>query len=719
MGADGRLLPAHDGSRRGKSLTAEPGAAMSGSPPSIRIALDRLADFDTASRLEWLETNGVGGWASSTVSGAHTRRYHGLLVAATTPPSGREVLLSRLDETIVVGDERHELGCNQFPEVVHPQGFRYLTRFSRSLFPVFDFEAGGNRLRKTVAAIHGENSTLVRYELAEASGNPAVPGEIEIEFQPFVAARSFHSLAVSNDAIGAELEVHGGQLRLRPYAGGTEFWIQAAGAAFETDPDWYFRFEYARERDRGLDYLEDLWTPGRFRRRLVPGERVDVLISTRSPRGRSTQSLFERERKRRTSLVAGGPLLGNLGAMLSLAADQFIVRRGEDARTVIAGYHWFGDWGRDTMIALPGLTLATGRHEDARSILRAFLEAADEGMLPNRFPDTGHVPEYNTVDATLWSFVAVYRYLLASEDDAYVRDEALPVLRSIVEWHDRGTRYGIHVAEDGLLSAGEPGVQLTWMDARVGDRVVTPRHGKPVEVNALWCNALHILAELERRFGDADEAVNLKDRAHTVGDTFEKVFWNEETGGLFDVIGPEGADPSVRPNQVIAIGLPFAVLTPARAASVLDLVERTLLTPVGLRSLSPMDPAYKPRYRGGPDERDGAYHQGTVWGWLIGPFVSALIRVEGEPGRRRARPLVQGLLDHLASACVGTCSEIFDGDEPHEPRGAVAQAWTVAELLRVLADELGEDPEADGSNEVPAPSNRVADSKRGISNVEG
>lgn len=644
-------------------------------------------DFESASRLEWLDTNGIGGWASSSVSGAHTRRYHGLLVAATTPPSGREVVLSRLDETLGTSAGRYELGCNQFPGVVHPQGVRHLVAFARSSFPVFEFEAGGAYLRKTVLAVHGENSTLVRYELV------AAPTAVDLELQPFVAARDFHSLAVANPGIGAELESHGGQLRLRPYAGGTELWIQVAGAVFEASPDWHYRFEYERERERGLDYREDLWTPGRFRCRLTPGALLDVLISTRSPRGRSTNRLFQRERQRRAAVAAAGPAGAAGGAAhggrLALAGDQFIVRRGEGGRTVIAGYHWFGDWGRDAMIALSGLTLATGRHEDARRILRTFLEATDRGMLPNRFPDAGHVPEYNTVDATLWAFIAVYRYLLASGDDEFVLDEALPVLRTIVDWHARGTRYGIGVAEDGLLVAGTPGVQLTWMDARAGDRVVTPRHGKPVEVNALWINALRVLAELERRFGDAKAARELDVRADAARARFEALFWNEETGGLFDVIGPDGPDPAVRPNQVLAVGLPFPVLPPVRAASVIQLVERTLLTPVGLRSLAPSDPAYVGRYQGGPEERDGVYHQGTVWGWLIGPFVSGLIRVEGEAGRRRARPLVAGLLEHLDTGCVGTCGEIFDGDFPHEPRGAVAQAWTVAELLRLLADELG------------------------------
>ena len=372
---------------------------------------------------------------------------------------------------------------------------------------------------------------------------------------------------------------------------------------------------------------------------------------------------------------------------LVLAADQHVVRRDDDLRSIIAGYHWFADWSRDAMIALPGLCLATGRFEDARRILRVFAGAVDRGMLPNRFPEHGEAPEYNTVDATLWFFVAILRYLDATGDLELAREVLLPVLREIVRWHDRGTRYGIRVDSDGLLASGVPGAQLTWMDARVGGRPVTPRHGKPVEVQALWANALAILAEIESRVGEPDRAEALEARFHRVVRAFHEAFWNPVSGCLHDVVGDGWTDPSIRPNQVIALGLPFPVLDRERARSILGVVERELLTPVGLRSLAPGHPDYCPRYEGPPWQRDAAYHQGTVWPWLLGPWATATQRAFGDAGRRRAHAHLERFLDHLREAGVGTVSEIFDGDPPHAPRGAIAQGWSIGELLRVLTAE--------------------------------
>jgi predicted glycogen debranching enzyme len=356
---------------------------------------------------------------------------------------------------------------------------------------------------------------------------------------------------------------------------------------------------------------------------------------------------------------------------------------------VIAGYPWFSDWGRDSMIALPGLCLTTGRFDEAKGILRAFAQNVSEGMLPNRFPDSpAEAPEYNTVDATLWYFVAAWDYFEARGDAAFVRDELMPVLAEILAWHERGTRHGIRVGSDGLLHAGEPGVQLTWMDAKVEDWVVTPRIGKPVEIQALWANALAISAELEERFGRADEAGKLRARAEQVRKTLVERFWNEETG-LFDVVGGpdgDGRDGSIRPNQIFALSLPFPLLDGDRAERLLALVESKLLTPRGLRTLSADDPAYRPIYTGGPLERDGAYHQGTVWPWLLGPYVTALVRVRGEEGKRQGRKILEAFAPHLDEAGIGTVSEIFDAEPPHAPRGCPAQAWSVAELLRAAIE---------------------------------
>nr|HRC86116.1 amylo-alpha-1,6-glucosidase [Thermoanaerobaculia bacterium] len=373
---------------------------------------------------------------------------------------------------------------------------------------------------------------------------------------------------------------------------------------------------------------------------------------------------------------------------LALAADQFLVRRGE-LRTIVAGYPWFVDWGRDAMISLPGLCLATGRAEEAKPILRAFARAVADGLLPNRFPEEGEEPEYNTVDAGLWFVVAIHRYLKATGDEAFVLGELLPVVREMVAWHQRGTRHGIRQDADGLLLAGEPGVQLTWMDARVGERVVTPRHGKPVEVNALWVNALAILAELEGRAGNADTALAWAEQAARARKRFAEVFWNPERRCLYDVVAEDAKDASLRPNQLLALALPYPLLEGEEARAVLEAVESQLSTPWGLRTLAAGEPGYEPRYQGGPAERDGAYHQGTVWPWLLGPYLTALVRLRGEVGREQGRQLFEALEPALAVATVGTVAEIFDAEPPHRPHGAFAQAWSVAELLRAALDDLG------------------------------
>ncbi|MEA2693719.1 MAG: hypothetical protein QOJ16_3106 [Acidobacteriota bacterium] len=646
-------------------------------------------DFARASRYEWLETDGLGGWASSTVSSAHTRRYHGLLVAATEPPVGRKVLLSRLEETLHVGEDAFPLAANQFPGAVHPRGFEHLTGFRRDLFPVFTFAAGGARIEKTVAAItgvDGEPLIVVLYEVLAALG------PILLELRPFYAGRDYHSLVHANDAVYREGSFAGGVFRYRSYDGLPEVFLSVPGAEYHPSPNWYYNFEYARAAERGLDSREDLFTPGSFTVTLEPGARLGVIATTADPSGRDPLALLEREREGRERLRAPFANAGPLVRTLALAADQFVVRRksrdgGESLWTVLAGYPWFTDWGRDTMIALPGLCLATGHHEEARGILRAFAGAVDQGMLPNRFPDGGESPEYNTADASLWYFVAVHRYLEATGDEALVR-ELLPVLRDIHAWHERGTRHGIREEPDGLLHAGEPGWQLTWMDARVEGREVTPRQGKPVEIEALWINALAILAGLERRFGAAAEAARLDGKAERARLHFGELFWNPGGGYLYDCIDGDERDASLRPNQLLALSLPFPLLEGERAESVLRAVEEKLLTPVGLRTLAPDDPRYRPRYEGSPTERDGAYHQGTVWPWLLGPYLTALVRVRGEVGRKRALEILDAFLPHLWDMGLGTVAEVYDGDPPHLPRGCFAQAWSVGEVLRAARQML-------------------------------
>jgi predicted glycogen debranching enzyme len=646
---------------------------------------DLRGDFERSSRLEWLETNGLGGYASSTACGANTRRYHGLLVAATRPPVGRIVLLSKLDERLTVGGVTYDLSTNHYPGALHPRGFEMLDSFSRDLFPVFDFSIDGVRLRKTIAAIHGQNTTLILYELLQSRT------DVVLELRPFIAARDCHSLLKANDLVRRDADFSRGVFSLQAYAGVPTLFISVPGSDYQPDAGWYYRFEYPIERERGFEHHEDLFTPGSMKVLLRPGSRLAVMASTEDPTGRDAGELFDAERIRREALLEAAALPGRLGRSLTLAADQFIVRRGEEGKTIIAGYHWFSDWGRDTMIALPGLCLATRRFDDARRILMAFAGIVSEGMLPNHFPEGGEEPPFNTVDATLWFFVAVRKYLDATGDAELVRRSLFPVLSGIMAWHRRGTRHDIHEDTDGLLSAGSGGDQLTWMDARVGDLVVTPRHGKAVEVQALWYNALRILADFEQKWGTERAAQELSDLADRVLVRFPRLFWNDERGCLFDVVDGEYRDPSLRPNQIFAISLPYPLITGGRAESVLAAIETYLLTPVGLRSLEQDDPRFHATYQGGPEQRDAAYHQGTVWSWLLGPYFTAVARVRGRSGIS-VEHLLTGLEPHLAEVCAGSISEIFDGAWPHHPRGCAAQAWSVGEILRVMREEMGSTP---------------------------
>jgi len=650
---------------------------------SLPLSFD-AAELRQADRLhscEWLETNGLGGWASGTISGSHTRRYHGLLVAALQPPGGRMALLSKIEETLFSGDTSFDLGCNQYPGVIAPCGHEYIEHFSLSPFPTWRYRAGPFVLEKQIGALHGENSTVIQYKLLEA------PGPVELLLRPLVSVRDYHSLQHANNSILRDAPFADGILGLHAYDGTPPFYIHAPGASFDYAPYWYYHFQYREEQARGLDFDEDLFCYGALRVTLQPGRSLGVIISLDPTPGRDAAALLATEAARRETVVATAGFTGEVERQLVRAADQFIVRRGENQHTIIAGYHWFGDWGRDTMIALPGLCLATKRFDAAREILRAFAQVESEGMLPNNFPDNGGPPAYNTADAALWFFIAIRAYLFATGDEKFVRDEILPVLEDILAWHDRGTRHHIHCGDDGLLFAGEPGVQLTWMDAKVGDWVVTPRIGQPVEINALWYNALVILAELRERFGRPG-ADDLAARALAVKDRFLETFWNSKTGYLFDVINGADRDPSLRPNQIFALSLPHELLPSSQALRVLKAIEQKLLTPVGLRSLAPGLPGYRPRYEGNVHSRDGAYHQGTVWGWLLGPYLTALVRLRGASGRERARTIVDNLRPRLGEAGLGTLSEIYDAEMPNAPRGCIAQAWSVSEILRVCREDL-------------------------------
>jgi predicted glycogen debranching enzyme len=642
-------------------------------------------DLAEASTREWLETNGIGGFASSSIIDLNTRRYHGLLIAATKPPVGRCVLLSKLEETFILDGKRYDLSVNQYGDVIHPEGHLLVNSFRLDPFPVINSRIEDVEIEKSIFMVHGENTAVIQYELfGDLAGRSAM-----LEVRPLIAFRDYHNTTHANSAIRGEVAIADGAATVTPYDGLPSLHFAHSAASIDTAGFWFYNFEYQRERERGLDYLEDLYSPFLLRFDLAKNAVPAIIASTVKHDAVEARVLEDEEIERRDKIVHDAPPEDIFNRLLTAATDQFIVARG-DQKSVIAGYPWFGDWGRDTMISLPGLTLVTGRFEDARNILRAFAHSMDQGMLPNRFPDAGETPEYNTVDATLWMFHAVSEFLRYTRDYDFVRAELYQPLSDSIAWHERGTRYGIHLDSDGLLQAGEAGVQLTWMDAKLGDWVVTPRQGKPVEIQALWYNALRVMVHLAQAFDERQQASHYAALAENTQASFEPAFWNEHDGCLFDVVSSGGPDRSLRPNQIFAVSLPHALLTGDKALRVVDVVEWELLTPYGLRTLSPRDPNYKGRYSGDPLSRDSAYHQGTVWPWLLGPFLTAYVKVHGndEQVRNRADRFLDALRAHLWQAGLGQISEVFDGDPPHHPGGCIAQAWSVAEVLRTYIEDV-------------------------------
>jgi len=651
-----------------------------------RIEFDSLvcADLAEASTREWLETNGIGGFASSTLIDLNTRRYHGLLTAATKPPVGRFVLLSKVEETVVLDGKRFELSTNQYAGAIHPHGHVHLNGCRLDPFPVVSYRIDELEIEKSVSMVQGENAVIIQYEVfGELAGR-----RLEMEIRPLIAFRDYHSTTHANDFINRGVETIGQVTSVRPYSDLPTLHFAHNADWVDGNGFWFYNFEYEREKERGLDCLEDLYSPFLLHFDLAKGS-PSIIASTMLHDVSEVRVLREREVDRRNRIMAAAPVDDEFAQLLSAAADQFIVARG-DQKSVIAGYPWFGDWGRDTMISLPGLTLVTHRFEEARNILRAFARSIDHGMLPNRFPDAGEAPEYNTVDATLWMFHAINELLRYTGDYEFVRNELYDPLKDIIAWHERGTRYGIRLDSDGLLHAGELGVQLTWMDAKIGDWVVTPRQGKPVEIQALWYNALRFMERLASGFGDRNDAIHYASLADRCYARFTEAFWNEADGCLCDVLSDNGPDRSIRPNQIFAVSLPHSLLTDDKAMRVVDVVEWELLTSYGLRTLSRRDSNYRGRYGGDPHSRDSAYHQGTVWPWLLGPFLTAYVKVHGATpeARHRADRFLEPLRGQLWQAGLGQISEVFDGDPPHHPGGCIAQAWSIAEVLRTYVEDV-------------------------------
>ncbi|MBN2210404.1 MAG: glycogen debranching enzyme family protein [Sedimentisphaerales bacterium] len=655
-------------------------------PAAGTTAIDP-ADLNGLLDKEWLLTNQRGSYASGTVLGCNTRRYHGLLIASLRPPVERVVMLSNLLETVEIAGEKFELSTFEFSDRLHPQGYRFLQRFRRDEGVHFEFEAGGMSIVKSVYLCYEDDVLVVRYTF-RGGVSP-----VRFILMPMAAMRDFHATQSSSASLQVTLTeenivtVHG----LNP--ADPAMHLLCRGASFDRGADWWYAMRYRMETRRGQHDYEDVWAPGAFSAEFT-GDREITLVAAATPNlsrpgpmDLNAEDAADRLRGRRQELITLADAQDDIDHALTMAADQFIVRRRinetKDSTTILAGYHWFADWGRDAFIALPGLLLCTGRFAEAREVLATFAGALDEGMIPNRFDDYGGPPHYNSVDASLWYVNAAYQYFLVSEDHCTFNELFRSVLAEILTCYERGTRDNIHADTDGLITAGDEHTQLTWMDAKCGGIVFTPRYGKPVEINALWINGLNIMAETAH---DDAERQRWAEKAQCAEESFNRLFWNPAEKCLFDCIFPDGRpDGAVRPNQIFAVSLPFSPLSLPRQQDVIAAVRKHLWTPFGLRSLSPRDSRYRGRYEGDQFSRDSAYHQGTVWAWLMGPFIEAFLKVNkfSAEARKEAADMLEGLQQHLFdNACLGSISEVFDGDPPHRPGACIAQAWSVAELLR-------------------------------------
>jgi len=651
----------------------------------MKVDKEDCRNLDRALSLEWLETNGRGGFASGTIAGANTRRYHALLLTARKPPSERFVLVNHLEEWLDFDGQAIPLSTNLYPGAVHPAGYEHCIEFSTDPWPTWTFDCNGITVQREILSIHGRDIVIVRWKLVGEKQSRAV-----LRVRPKLTGRDYHGTHHENGGLSTEAMIGEGTVGWQVYPDVPPVLAFHSGG-YRHEPNWYRYIQLPIEQQRGLDAEEDWWSPGEFTFDLETGSTRALALTSEAIDRLDVVALAEREKSRRDTARQAAPAADSLAGELWCAAEMYLSERGAQ-QTVIAGYPWFTDWGRDTFISLPGLCLDTGQLDVGWQVIASFAAHVSEGMVPNRFPDAGEQPEYNTIDASLWFIHAIDRYLAVSRDEVRVRETAWPAVKQILDGYRRSTRYGIRMDEDGLITGGVPGAQLTWMDAKIGDWDVTPRHGKPVEIQALWVRALEVGEILARRFCETDYADRCRnDRSNAIA-SFRNRFWYEQGGYLYDVIdGPEGNDASLRPNQLYAISLVDELVPRDRAQQILRLVEKQLLTPVGLRTLSPHDPRYRGRYEGSVMERDSAYHQGTVWPFLLGPFVTAWIKVHGKKAStlKQARAFLNGIGAHLKEACLGQVSEIFDAEAPHKPRGCCAQAWSVAEPLRALIEDLG------------------------------
>lgn len=654
---------------------------------SLAVSTPRYTPDELLSK-EWLLTNSRGGFSASTVIGCNTRRYHGLLIAALNPPANRIAGLSNCLETVTCGDQAIALSTFEFDHTLHPHGYEYQVSFRKDLGVHFDYELGTAHLTKSIYLLPDSDIAAVVYDFSD------VCEAMEFSVRPFAAMRDFHALQNERTVFKAELSDPGTIFVKTHNAGDGVLTLRCEQMHFQNDPQWWHRFFYRVERFRGQDCLEDVWSPGRFVMQIDRPQRIVLwaaLTKEAPPVGLDAMDIdvvIDALRLSQRELLAACDPHDTFSCHLFLAAGQFIPERtirNETTPTILAGFPWFLDWGRDTFISLEGLCLCTGRHETAWGVLKTFAAAVSEGMIPNRFDDYGNEPHYNSIDASLWFVHAAFAWLKTVGDSSRFSATLLPAVKWIMESYRRGTRFGIRTDVDQLVTGGDANTQLTWMDAKCNNICFTPRYGKAVEINALWYSNLCHLADYYKD-RQTENARFYADLAEQVAASFALAFWNEEAGYLNDCVLPDGTpDVSLRPNQIFAVSLPYSPLERPHQRKVVAAVERELLTPRGLRSLAPSDPRYKGRYFGPQGNRDAAYHQGTVWGWLIGPFVEAYLKVHNHSNdaKRKCRTRLTPLYRHLEEeACIGSISEIFEGDSPHAPRGAFAQAWSVAEVLR-------------------------------------
>lgn len=639
---------------------------------------EEISDPRRSRSMEWLETDGLGGFACGTVSGARTRKYHGWYVPAIPPPRRRWMMVAGCEELVTADGETTGISTQIYRDTVHPRGEESLVHFSLDPFPTWRHETDRFSIERRLCLVRDRSIAIVRY---------ANHGEREVGLlvRPLLGFRASHDLRRESDGLDTAVEVRGEVAWVRPVAYLPRLYLRAVGRTTEVSPAWYRDFYYPLEAERGYEAHEDLWSPLEWRWLLAPGAHAFLLFSLEQVQA-DPAHLLEAERRRRESFTpTGDPLFDELARR----AENFLVEGEHRDGAILAGYPWFGDWGRDTMISAPGLALAIGRYGSSARVLNTCAAQKRDGLIPNRFAGEEGEPEYGSIDAPLWFVLAVEWFGRARRNPSRP-SPLLGAVRSILTAYRAGTRFGIGVGEDGLLAGGAPGRALTWMDAIVDGEPVTPRRGRPVEINALWHAALKSAARLERLAGETGRARELEGEAWHVARRFNETFWFAEKEHLYDVVGEEGPDKSLRPNQIFAVSLTDDLLPPHRARSIYWTVRRRLLTPFGLRTLDTRDPRYRGKCEGTQRERDTAYHQGTVWPWLLGAFADAHFRVFGNTSdsRRSMRTWLAPLRAHVREAGLGSLSEIFDGDAPHAPRGCFAQAWSVAEVLRILNTHL-------------------------------